>query len=602
MAFRQPTYHAPQRIFTLPDDTQAQSAVLQPAHDIADSQEWILFSAGAESTTDRTYTTSTARTRTAGRSRISDFGSLDTAARSYGYDVDEQSEHTEDAVDEEEEDGELDSLDSHLHEFRAEPSVYRSSTGVRESGEASGTVLPTHDGLGSFRVDQTFMSEDVQEQLYAFERYNPRRIKRRRESLELGQMELENERASEAERTRRIEKWRMEQSQLLVDEIQKETRRRKQSMSSERRNVVMDQEQEDMATLSVVNSSAYEENEPVGDEDENKSFWNRITKRVIQDLMGIDDDLLSIIFGETLSPDDDLSTTPPTNRHLDPIAGLVPAGQLAQSSWEYRLLERISRELGILVSQLSDHPGAFSTYLLTQQTPLPYAGLPVIPETRDAAAPSKSQIQSSFVGAPQFYPTIQTETLPISISSTSLAGPSPLDEADATPRARPAQTLSHGEWEKDLDIKMVFRYLRSRIPSKLPGATTTSYLSTAIPDFTTTSGTSHLATTSTADTAARAARVRLHHPLVKHQVPNSSHRRRSIERRTWKVSVPSGPAGVGVSMGVRRGSSCASERLSAGRRNSGAGSSRHYWDIGGKSVGSGSLIASTGAMGSWGEV
>jgi len=33
-----------------------------------------------------------------------------------------------------------------------------------------------------------------------------------------------------------------------------------------------------------------------------------------------------------------------------------------------------------------------------------------------------------------------------------------------------------------------------------------------------------------------------------------------------------------------------------------SGSSRHYWDFGGQSVGSGSLVAGVGGMGSWGEV
>ena len=368
MAFRQPTYHAPQRIYTPPDLTQVQAQPVaqpttQPQH-LADSQEWILFSPAAESTTDRTYTTSTARTRTAGRSRISDFGSLDTAARSYGYDDDDAV--AEEAL-EEEEDGELDSLDSHLHEFR-EPSLYR------QSAEASGTVLPTHDGLGSFRLDQIGMGEEVQEHLYAFERFNPRRVKRRRESVEMGMLELESERAAEAERTRRIETWRMEQSRVLVEEIQRETRRRKQSMSTQRESFLVDREQEDVATLSNVDIGT-EQDEVPGDE--NESFWNRITRRVIRDLMRIDDDLLSIIFGEAL-PEDDLSTTPPA----DAARSVIVTNRYDQSSWEFRLLERIARELGILASQISDHPGAFSTYLHSQQTPLPYAGLPVIPECR----------------------------------------------------------------------------------------------------------------------------------------------------------------------------------------------------------------------------
>ncbi|KAL5324822.1 hypothetical protein ACEPPN_005940 [Leptodophora sp. 'Broadleaf-Isolate-01'] len=577
MAFRQPTFHAPQRVYTAPAETSARTQTpLQTAqHNIADSQEWILFSPSAASTTDRGYTTSTARTRTAGRSRISDFGSLDTAARSYDYE-----EGSEEAIDEE--DGELDSLDSHLHEFRAEPSVYRES----QRGEASGTVLPTHDGLGSFRLDQTAMGEDVQEHLYAFERYNPRRVKRRRESLEIGILE-EGERAAEAERTRRIEMWRMEQSRLLADEIQKETRRRKQSMSSERRAVLEDKD-EDAATLSNVDETPDEESD---------SFWNRITKRVIRDLMGIDDDLLAIIFGESLPGDEDLSTTPPASQSI------IQTKKYDESSWEHRLLERVAQELGILVSQLSDHPGAFSTYLHSQQTPLPYAGLPVIPETRDHTLESSTQTQNM----PQFHPTIQTQTPAIPIPTTSLASPS--QDEDATPRANnplhQTPTLTREEWERDLDIKMVFRYLRSRFTSKFKSQPKAP----SIHDFATSSGTSHLATASTADTAARAARVRQHHPLVTRQ-SSTGERRRSIERRTWRASVPGGASpgavgvGVGVGMGIRRGSSsCASERLSVNGRVRNSGSSRHYWDFGAQnSVGSGSLIASTGGMGSWGEV
>jgi len=585
MAFRQPTYHAPQRIYNTPDDTQAQAQpsvqpATQPQH-LADSQEWILFSPAAESTTDRTYTTSTARTRTVGRSRISDFGSLDTAARSYGYDED-----GEDPV-EEEEDGELDSLDSHLHEFR-EPSLYR-------QGEASGTVLPTHDGLGSFRLDQ--MSEEVQEHLYAFERFNPRRVKRRRESVDMGALDLENERAAEAERTRRIETWRMEQSRLLVDEIQRETRRRKQSMSTERRSFLEDGEQEDVATLSNVDVGTESDVVPG---DENESFWNRITRRVIRDLMGIDDDLLSIIFGEALPEDDDLSTTPPA----DAARSISATNQYDKSSWELRLLERIARELGILVNQISDHPGAFSTYLHSQQTPLPYAGLPVIPESARDVPTTTTLDDSTLTSNPQFLPTLQTTQLvsiPIPTPTTSLASHLPQEDLDSTPRpANPlSQPLTREEWERDLDLKMVFRYLRSRFVSKFRSSP-----SPANVDFVAgTSGTSHLATASTADTAARAARVRQHHPLVTRQKSNTERDRRwSVERRTWKATIPTG-ASVIVGGHVRRGSSsCASERLSAKGLGKRSGSSRHYWDFGGQSVGSGSLVAGVGGMGSWGEV
>ncbi|RDL37736.1 Uncharacterized protein BP5553_05169 [Venustampulla echinocandica] len=602
MAFRQSTfrqsgYHGPrpQRIYTAPEETQA-AALAPQSQQIADSQEWVLFSPSATSTTDRTYATSSDPTCTAGHSQISHVGSVGTGARSYGYGFDDGGGHTEDG----EEDGELDSLDSHLQEFRTEPSVYRSEE-TRDNQQAGGTVLPTHDGLGSFRVHQTLMGDEVQEQLYAFERYNPRRVKRRRDSVELGVAELESERVVEAERTRRIEKWRMEQSQLLVDEIQKETRRRGRSLSTEKMSRMDDREQDDMATLSDVGPSGHGEGELA--DDDNGSFWRRVTKRVIQDLIGIDDDLLSIIFGEALPDDDELLSSPPANRSAASANVLAHTNQLEQSSWEYRLLERIARELGILVNHLTEHPDAFSTYLRSQQGPLPYAGLPVIPESsRDQALPSVSQTNTSAVPNtpvdPHFIPTLQTaQPRPIPNGNTSFH--SPLADADATPRAShlPSQPqLSREEWERDLDVKMVFRYLRSRFISRF-GSPDSASIEPGL-DFST-AGTSHLATASTADTAARAARVRQHHPLVS----RFENRRRSVERRTWKASVPGGASAVARSHAKRGSSTCASERLSlSAKRNSGS-SSRHYWDWGaGQSVGSGSLIASTGVMGSWGEV
>jgi hypothetical protein len=440
------------------------------------------------------------------------------------------------------------------------------------------------------------------------------------DSVERTMLQLENERAAEAERTRRIEAWRMEQSRVLVDEIQRETRRRKQSMSSERRSQLEDREQEDVATLNNMDAFA-----TIPSEEDNEGFWDWITRRVIHDLMGIDDDLLSIIFGEALPENYDLSNTPTANSPFT-AHSLIATGQLYdQSSWEYRLLERIARELGTLVNQLSDHPGAFSTYLRIQQSPLPYAGLPVIPETARDPTPSSDPLGATLTtipsheAVPVFQPTLQSiQPVPIPHPSTSLSPPT-LELDDTTPSLSSPPLLSREEWERDLDIKMVFRYLRERFTSKFPSS------SPHLPDSSSptlpfsTHGTAHLATASTADTAARAARVRQHHPLVTRASGESARERRrrnSVERRTWRASIPSGTGaenkrlgGVGMGIGARRGSSsCASDWLSAnakGKRNSGGSSSRHYWDFGhgtAPSVGSGSLIASTGGMESWGEV
>jgi hypothetical protein len=313
----------------------------------------------------------------------------------------------------------------------------------------------------------------------------------------------------------------------------------------------------------------------------------------------VDDDLLSIIFGESLAGDDDPSATPRAYASIHAAHNLIAKNQqYGQSSWEYRLLDRIARELGILVNQLSDHPGAFSTYLKTHAEPLPYAGLPVIPETaRDLPAPSDVQEHTQNPSLTvEFQPTLQnvTQPLPIPLTSTSLSEPVHA-AGDATPRA--AQPISREEWEADLDIKLVFRYLRDRFVSKFGSP---SPLSPGLH----TQGTSHLATAHTAEAAARAARVRQYHPLV-HPSHNHAREKERNRVRTWRATVPgSGGAGAREALHIRRrSSSCASEGKLSGLRVAAmrSGSSRHYWDFGHSSVGSGG-ITSTGVMGSWGGV
>jgi hypothetical protein len=433
--------------------------------------------------------------------------------------------------------------------------------------------------------------EVVQDHLYAFERFNPRRVKRRRHTA-ADIEDVENEQAAGLERTRRVEAWRLEQSRFLVDEIQRETRRRRMSMSSEKRGLSVEQEQEDVATLSNVEASF------VGGapSEENEGFWSRITNRVIRELLGVDDDLLSIIFGECLPGDDDLSTTPRAQASIHAAhSHLVKKQQYSESSWEYRLLDRIARELGILVNQLSDHPGAFSTYLQMQTEPLPYAGLPVIPETaRDQPTTPDSQEQTH--ETPIFQPTLQstTQPIPIPLTNTSLSEPV-LAPGDATPRA--TQQLSQEEWEADLDIKLVFRYLRDRFVSKFGSPPP---LSPGLHSR----GTSHLATSHSAEAAARAARVRQYHPLV-HPSHNHVRERERNRAKTWRATVPgSGSAVAREAIHIRRrSSSCASEGKMSGHRMAArrSGSSRHYWDFGHSSVGSGG-ITSAGVMGSWGGV
>lgn len=313
---------------------------------------------------------------------------------------------------------------------------------------------------------------------------------------------------------------------------------------------------------------------------EPEGFWTRMTRKVIRELIGIDDRLLSILLGERLPDEEDLSSTPRASaRTYAPMPAEQPADD---NSWQLHVLERVARELGHLVNHLSHHPGAFSTYARVQQMPLPYAGLPVIPEAAVDLAPAPTAPVDPSLSSPEFQPTLGTHVRPITIPGLRSLDTAPAPLHGDTPLTSHGNgtTFTQDEWEQDLDIKLVFRYLRSRFTR---GSASSS---PAAPPFS--GGTSHLATSSTQETAAKAARVRQHHPLV-------SRMRTATERRpSFKATAPASP------VALRHASSCASQSTRRSARRSSV-SSRHYWDIGG-SVGTGSVIASAGPMGSWGEV
>jgi len=583
MAFHQPTRHFQQRV-TRAESEDGDSAILAiPARqEQVESQTWVLFTPSTDAGTTASYLSSIQDDQvTPGRSRISDLGSLDTAARSdFNSQPDNSAVPTE--VLEPEDDAELDSLDSHLSEFRTAPYHYAQHQGM----EHTAPVFPSHDGLGSFRLDGPGTSIEAQERLYAFEQFNPNHIRRRRESFELARLELESEEAQELERNRRIEAWRLEQSQLLLEDIRKETRRRRrQSEASRSKTAPPHLIADSFRTRVEVVDDAHCAGGDWHDQDApepmemGRGLWSRITRKLICDVMGIDDRMLAILFGEALPEEEGMSSTPKTSQmdSSNPASAQTESDSRGDdSAWQLYMLERIAQELGHFIHRLSAHPGAFSTYSRMQQMPLPYAGLPVIPETAATESSDPAQKpENSVPTMPQFHPTISQ---PVDIRGARPSVP------DTTPRES-AQSFTQQEWEQDLDVRLVFRYLRSRFSMPLPSA----------PQFT--SGTSHLATSSTQELAAKAARIRQHHPLVSHS--HVHHRSRPAERRTFKVTTPSSP----VALRHHNGSCATQSTRRSGRRGSVSSrhSSRHYWDIGG-SVGTGSIIASTGPMGSWGEI
>ena len=558
------------------------SPILTQDARIDDSQQWILFSpTHAQTQTD-------IETQTVGRSRISDFGSFNTVAQS-------NRDETSDLLDDDEE---LDSLDDGLHAFQ-EPSVYNNSRRLDQSG---GTILPAHDGLGTFAAS----SSRVQDQLWSFEHYNPRRRpighQRRRSSIQRKLESIEDEDALHMENSRmeRIEKWRIDQSKVLLDEIKKETRRRRDSRVSESAQVKTSTSTDPICKIEDENKGTTDPNATIStpvdsDPIESETFLERITRRVLQDLIGIDDSILSAILGESLLPEVPASTTPrPMSTSIQSIPSPLPveaAKDLEQSfisNWEDKLLARLARELGILVHQLSEHPGAFSTY---RPAAMDYAGIPIAqPE------PFQFQLRQSTPLNPRpslsttFKPTLQDHVIAASDSDHAARW----GIEDSRPDdAAPDHTAGIEYWEQTPDLKAVFGYLQRRF---------TSQQSSSVDNNRPTTESVAVATSNSPASLRRAAIIRQHHPLISRsaygrQRPNLRRGSLHLRQHGNSLHLQYNNSPLQSPSLKRPGSSCASLSTKKSRRES-KRESEHYWDC--DFGGGGSEFS--GGVGGWGEV
>ncbi|KAJ8109781.1 hypothetical protein OPT61_g7206 [Boeremia exigua] len=578
---RQLSFHAPGPATAVATSSQ------QLKRRLEESEEWVLFSPAAPSTTARTHTTSTERTpRTAGLSRFSEFGSLDTAARSDQDDDNGTFLGTEE---------ELDSLDDGLHAFH-EPSEHGLPTSrLQESGD---TVLPNHDGLGSFQPDAT-----MQEHMWQFERSPRRRAARRRSSVQrhLTILDDADEVNQEQERRQRIETWRLEQSKAVLEEIERETRRRRRMSLAASTRSQKDAARPDLgiSVSSVARTVTSERSDSSDEGTEHMSFWQRLTTRVIRDLIGLDNDTLSVIFGESLpeeamTPTVGSPSTSPAGRLLQDA--FTDASAYPEDDWQTRVLERVAQELGVLVHQLSEHPGAFSTYQRTQTAP-EYAGLiPAIVTDVAISGPTSSQTSAQSPASVQFAATFPTQQTSHGYSDASLWGieeePDEVNAMDAlhpdpaaTARATAEDAAREREyWERDLDVKMIFNFLVRRFTSRRSSTPTPTRRASAS-TYSSDEGAS----------ARRAAMIRQNHPLVSRTTDrglptSSSGQIREAKRRESNTTYRThyNPQASLRQKTLRSSSSCASQSTKKSKRSS--SSQRNYWDLGG-SVGSGSVLA-----------
>ncbi|KAK8206897.1 hypothetical protein M8818_004732 [Zalaria obscura] len=615
MAFRQPQQRPqPVRQVSFSRDLESAPPVSpQLNRRLEESQEWILFapSQAAQSATSRTSQTP----RTA--SHLSDFGSLETGVRSDQVDEEDDNATCQGTSIEDEE---LDSLDDGLHAFHAPSSPRLDASG--------GSILPTHDGLGTFPSSYQYADNDeVQEQLWQFERYNPhRRRQRRRSSVQkrLDAMEEEDHIVLDKheERRLRIEKWRMEQSKAVLEEIERETRRRRRRMSrlSGIESTIAESElsvSREMFTPTVSPQESTVEPPPTAkteESQENESFWQRITRRVIRDLIGLDENTLSVIFGEELPAD--LSTTPTQTSPLVPQPPQPSLTSHTDDSWEHRLLQRIARELGILVNQLSEYEGAaFSTYLQSQlDRPLPSS-------TPSTSAPLPTQSSARPI------PTTQQQQRPHRLSdltassdalfSPTLAHPAPTPDAslwgieeEPAPQRHQPQPKEAEYWERDLDVATIFTYLRNRFSSRpaSPSPPIPQQQQQSSPPPLPAAWATHSThpAHSIPQSRSRAALIKAHHPLVSRAAERSAEMRSAAAQSA--LSAARRREGLSLAFAARRrakGSSCASQSTKRSLVSSG---SRRFWDLGaGGAAGSVGSVVSAVSVGSqggsgWGEV
>lgn len=130
----------------------------------------------------------------------------------------------------------------------------------------------------------------------------------------------------------RITAWRLDQSQLVFQEMQRLERQRNQQTISTSDSI--------MASWGVPD----EERHPTKEEHKRegvRGFWNKVTRKVMRDFMGLEDEVLEVIFGETYigkkEQDDDENS-----RYMHFNQSLEAAGD-----WDKQFIERMFEELNI---------------------------------------------------------------------------------------------------------------------------------------------------------------------------------------------------------------------------------------------------------------
>ncbi|KAK6542991.1 hypothetical protein TWF694_006922 [Orbilia ellipsospora] len=513
----------------------------------ADSEEWVVFSP----TTDA----QTLQTPTSGRvSRISDLGSLHYD--SYDDELEEEDEQDDDALEDDEEDDEDYDEDIDLH-------------GFRDPYHQGPVMLPQHDGLGTF--PSAVSKQNAGEK---FEYDAPPLVSRNSFT------------------NARIQAWRMEQSKILLDEIERATKGRLGLRQTDAQRL-----EEDIVTMSDVGLEEANER-ALADPTDQESFWEKLRRRLVQDIMGLDDMVLQIIFGEALPLDFESVSGAST-----PTIGDGTGLKRMDAVWEERLFERLARELGVLAQYYTPDvaKAAFSTYVTGNRDGSTSASM--------AAAAAKARSAGTKTPTYTLYPSLRSSSSRVSLdplASTHQFRPTidreedneshaaswgiedgPLNSSlhSASSEARVDAEIVREYWEKELNVRMLFSYLKSKLATTTTTTSTPATTRRPSSSSTTTAKTIPVPTPSSANKNRYSASLHHQHPLISH-APKVNTKSKRISPIASLTSV----LGVGMG-GLRSGSSCASQsttkKSSGGGQKTGSGpkgkgsvSSKHFWDVG----------------------
>ena len=568
MAFRQPAFPPPKNLPFRDFQEQARKHPLVNST-VDDSQEWVLFSPSLAQASP-----SLSASRTNGLSRLSDFGSFNATANSANNDK-EAFGVTDDGDD-------LDSLDDGLHAFREPPILHN----FRRPDQGGGSILPAHDGLGLFAPS----SSPVQEQLRTFEKHHSHsrmpHDNRGTVSNLLQQRDISRD-VNESvwmddSRIERIENWRLEQSKLLLEQVKRDVGLSPFPPDAGRSRQESASHQEDHHITPNDKSLGGEDKAKAGEDSDirKETIWRRLARRVIRDLIGLDDSLLCIIFGESLPVKDSLPNL------SEPIQTIHSQRQGDQSrrrppeGWEDRILHRIARKLNLLIYQLSFHPST-----LSEATPatMDYAGMPIGGSNDPERGVSRSRsFEDHEPPSARFTPTLfKKEEDVLANEHASQWG---IEDGVGQMPSHLAAEVAY--WEQTPDLRTVFSYLGQRLITSKNSRSETL-------------GPANVSTSCTPRSLRRAAIIRQQHPLTtKHCSRRAQDRAGSVSASRRMQQIGAGVSVVSSSL-KRTRESCASLSTKKSKRaNSGCGS-RNYWDVGG-SMGSGSVAFE--GVGVWGEV